>query len=55
MPIKVRYQCRQGDEVVLLAKVDYDRYENMPDLKNRGGNWFMLKLYFESASRIVLD
>ena len=55
VPIKVFYQRKYQDKLILLARVEYDRYEAVPDLKNRGGNWLMLELYFESASRIVLD
>jgi len=55
VPIKVVYQRKQQNSLILLAKVEYDRYENMLDLKHRGDNWLMLELYFESASRIVLD
>jgi len=55
VPIKVFYQRKYQDKLILLARVEYDRYEAVPDLKNRGGNWLVLELYFVSASRIVLD
>lgn len=52
VPFDVFSQFGHEDGIILTTKINYSRpYEQFPDLKNRNGQWLILILYPESASR----